>query len=116
MPKSTSSSTGKKGVKLARFELVPPEALWALAEVYGVGGLKYDDRNWEKGIPFSQMYGALQRHAIQFWGGEDVDPEDGQKHMASVMWHAAGILTMAEIRPDLDDRPRKTKLESRQVA
>ena len=37
---------GIKGQKLARFDLIPPEVEWALAEHYGRGCLKYQDRNW----------------------------------------------------------------------
>ena len=36
---------GEKGAKLARFDLIPPEATWALAEHYGKGCAKYSDRN-----------------------------------------------------------------------
>lgn len=32
---------GEKGSKLARFSLIPPEFLWALAEHYGKGAAKY---------------------------------------------------------------------------
>lgn len=39
---SEDPTTGaKKGTKLARFSLVPPDAYWALAEHYGKGAQKY---------------------------------------------------------------------------
>ncbi|MHA2642857.1 MAG: RNA-guided endonuclease TnpB family protein [bacterium JZ-2024 1] len=40
---------GEKSQKDARFDLIPPAALWALAEHYGMGILKYAERNWERG-------------------------------------------------------------------
>jgi hypothetical protein len=83
---------GEKGIKGARFDLIPPQALWELAELYGVGANKYQDRNWERGYRWGLSYAALQRHAQQFWGGEDVDEEMGVCHMASVAWHALALL------------------------
>jgi len=84
---------GEKGSKLARFDLIPPEALWELAEVYGKGCKKYDDRNWEKGYRWGLSVAALQRH-LQLWlMGEDIDPETGRHHLAQVAWHAFTLLT-----------------------
>ena len=100
-----AETDGKKGVKLARMDLIPPYPLWKLAEVYGIGSRKYADRNWERGISFSKLYGALQRHALQFWGGEDTDPVDGQDHLASVAWMAFALLELQRTHPELDDRP-----------
>lgn len=99
-----NQNEGKKGVKLARYDLIPPYPLWKLAEVYGIGAEKYDLRNWEEGIPFTKLFGAMQRHAWQFWAGEDVDPENGQLHLASVAWMAFALIEMQRMRPDLDDR------------
>lgn len=82
---------GQKGTKLARFSLIPPEFLWALAEHYGKGALKYDDRNWEKGYKWSLTADALERHWTQFKLGEDVDSETGSHHLLAVAWHAAAL-------------------------
>jgi hypothetical protein len=101
----SSQTAGKKGVKLARMDLVPPYPLWKLSEVYGLGSVKYADRNWEKGVHFSKLYGALQRHAQQFWAGEDYDEENGQLHLASIAWMAFALIEMGRTHPELDDRP-----------
>ena len=58
---------GAKGRKLARHELLPPEALTAIAERFGLGAQKYEDNNWRKGYSWSLSYGALQRHLLAFW-------------------------------------------------
>ena len=100
-----SKTAGKKGQKLARLELIPPYPLWLLAEVYGRGARKYADRNWERGVNYSKLYGALLRHANQFWAGEDIDPQDGQHHLASVAWMAFALLEMQRTHSELDDRP-----------
>jgi hypothetical protein len=40
---------GVKGQKLARFDLIPVNPLWELAEHFGRGAQKYADRNFERG-------------------------------------------------------------------
>ena len=63
------------------------------------------DRNWEQGMDWSRVYGALQRHLNAWWGGEHTDPETGKSHL----WHAnccMAFLTTYEIRNvGNDDRP-----------
>lgn len=78
---------GKKGSKLARFSLIPRDWLWALAEHYGKGALKYDDRNWEKGYRWSLSLDAHDRHLSQWLMGEDDDPETGSSHLIAAAWH-----------------------------
>ena len=101
----TSETGGAKGQKLARFDLLPWDVLWQLAEHYGRGALKYEDRNWERGYPFSLSIAALGRHFAQFCSGEDVDSETGSHHMLAVMFHAAALIRNADAHPDMDDRP-----------
>lgn len=87
----TSDTGGQKETKLARFDLIPAEVLWGLAEHYGRGAEKYGENNWSLGYDWKLSYAALQRHANQFWQGEDVD-EEGFKHLTAVMFHAAALL------------------------
>ena len=88
-----------------RFDLIPIHPLRELANVYTIGANKYDDRNWELGINYSRLYAALQRHVTAFWNGEDFDQEDGQHHLASVVWCAFAIMEFQyRNREDLDDR------------
>lgn len=99
---------GEKGSKVARFDLVPPRSLKALAEHFGKAciehGGKYEARNWQKGTHWSLNYAAAMRHFTQWWSGEDLD-EDGNSHLAAVMWHACVLIEFAATHPDLDDRP-----------
>lgn len=96
---------GEKGVKPERYDLIPVEPLRQVARIYGYGAAKYADRNWEQGYEWSKSYAALQRHANAFWGGEDIDPESGLPHLASVVFHALAMLEWASTHPELDDRP-----------
>lgn len=73
-----------------RYDLLPPEALEAVARVLTFGATKYGDRNWEQGIEEGRLYGAAQRHLWADWRGEKLDPESGMPHL----WHAACNLCM----------------------
>lgn len=97
----------EKGVKLARFDLIPAQALYDLAEQYGKGAEKYTDHNYRKGYNWSQSYAALQRHLTQFWGGEDVDEETGTRHLISAAWHCLTLATFMDEYTEGDDRYRK---------
>lgn len=104
----TSSTGGAKGVKPERYSLIPSRALAWVARMYGRGAQKYhetpDKPNWRKGYEWSKSYDALQRHANQFWDGEDIDEETQMPHMAAVAFHALALLTFMEEHPEFDDR------------
>ena len=98
---------GQKGSKAARFDLLPPGPLWKVAELYGRGAEKYAPRNWQRGYDWSLSFAAMMRHAWQFWRGEDVDPETGCPHLASVVFHAFAMMEFSDTHPELDDRPHR---------
>ena len=103
--RTISSTGGEKGVKDARFDLIPPHPLWAVATHYGVGARKYEARNWERGYEWSKSFGALQRHAVAWWAGEDIDDETGSNHLAAIVFHAFALLEFTDTHPEFDDRP-----------
>lgn len=77
---------GKKfDVDKLPMDLIAPEIMVALATILAFGAKKYDARNWEKGMAWGRVFGALMRHLWAWWGGEKVDPETGYSHL----WHAA---------------------------
>jgi hypothetical protein len=93
-----------------RYELIPAEALEALAALYADGALKYGDRNWEKGMSMSRLFGALMRHGWKWMRGEtyDSDPKTGaiHHHMIQVAWNAFAIYTLDKRNlKQYDDRP-----------
>lgn len=110
----TSETGGQKGVKLARFGMIPTYPLRLLAERFGKGAQKYPSvnglDNWRRGYPWSLSYDAMMRHLTAFWGGEDIDPDSGQPHLAAVAWHAFVLLEWSR-HPKLvekyDDRQDK---------
>ena len=99
-----SETGGKKEIKLGRFDLVPVEPLTELAEHYGRGATKYADHNWSNGYDWGHSYASLMRHLTAFWGGEDIDPESGSKHIIAVAWHALTLSYFMDHHPDYDNR------------
>ena len=87
-----------------RYDLIPVYPLEEVARVYTLGAKKYADHNWRKGIAWSRIYGAMQRHANAYWQGESNDPEDGQKHLASVVWTAFTLMEYEKFKLGEDDR------------
>lgn len=102
--RTTSATGGEKGTKPERYDLIPVGALAQVAALYGRGAAKYAAHNWRRGYEWSKSYAALQRHATQFWNGEDNDAEMDLPHMASVAFHAFALLTFMEEQRDFDDR------------
>jgi len=103
----------KQGIKYdngkERYDLIPIEPLRKLAEVYTIGAYKYTDRNWEKGIDWGRLYAAMMRHANAWWGGETIDKEDKQHHLASVVWCAFTLMEYERTHPEFDPRTEISK-------
>lgn len=97
------------------YHLISPHILNALATILEFGAKKYAPRNWEDGMDWSRVFGALQRHMWAWWGGEKLDPETGKSHL----WHAACCL-MFLIHYEMvgigkDDRPSVTNDNNKEV-
>ncbi len=92
-----------------KVELLPPFALEKIAEILTFGAQKYAAWNWSKGIEYSRLYGALQRHMMSWYKGEEVDPESGKSHLYHAGCCLLFLIEMDEFRKDLDDRPTHYK-------
>lgn len=90
-----------------RFDLLPYEAIEALAKWYEEGAKKYDERNWENGISVKDCINRMIRHALK--AGNGWTDED---HLAAVMWNAAAAITMMQRRPDCNDHRWNVREES----
>ncbi len=90
-----------------RPDLISPFALERLGEWLRLGSLKYEERNWEKGIPLSRSTASLCRHLLKFQQGEH-----DEDHLAAIMCNAMFIIhTMEMVRrgvlpPSLLDLPK----------
>lgn len=89
----------------ARMDLLPPEFLFATADILAFGAGKYGDRNWEKGMSWGRVFAALMRHMWAWWRKEAHDPETGKSHL----WHAACciafLIAYEQRQSGTDDRP-----------
>jgi len=115
----TFASGATRTASRLRYDLIPPSALRALAERYGIGAVIHGEVNWQKGIPFSANIYHMQEHLERFKEGRvdqrTITPKDGSssfvytdadiENLAAVMWGAAAMIHFIETgRADLDDR------------
>ena len=95
---------GAKGSKPCRVDLIPPDPLWQLGLVYGMGAEKYEPYNWLRGYKWSLSIAALFRHLILYIRGEYMDEESKLAHLAHVMWHCATLMEFHRLKKGTDDR------------
>ncbi len=103
---TNTTTGGEKCRKRARFDLLPWDCLWEVAEHYAVAPAtgKYSDHNWRRGYAWSLSLGAMGRHLAALAHGEDIDPESNTPHAAAIVFHALALLWFRRAHPDLDDR------------
>lgn len=105
IPRETLDEGRKDDGGKVRYELLPPELLDGVAQILTFGAVKYEDRNWERGMKWSRVFGALMRHMWAWWRGQHTDPETSKSHL----WHAGcciAFLIAYEARQiGEDDRP-----------
>ena len=89
-----------------RPDLISPFALMRLGEWLRLGAEKYDERNWEQGIPIQRCIASLYRHLLAYQAGEN-----DEDHMAAIMCNSMFIIHNEEMIADgvlpaeLDDMP-----------
>ena len=102
MKEWNKSETGamREAIGVPYFRQLPLEALAAGAAALEYGANKYDNRNWEKGLPYQQMIDSLKRHIEDFERGHDYDDAEGGSglpHVALIM-SSAMMLSASVIR------------------
>lgn len=102
-----------------RMELTPPEWEIALADVSTKGSLKYEARNWEKGMGWASMIGCMKRHINKFLAGERYDGEEfdldkgttGCHHLAMVAWNALALMSYDLRQIGTNDFPKDSTMQ-----
>lgn len=86
--------------------LLPVRAVNEILKVLKFGADKYAPFNWlkGKGMPYSQLYNAMERHKILWVLGEDIDKESGLLHLAHMATGSIFLLTYALLGLGIDDR------------
>lgn len=95
-----------RGDAKGRPDLRPVHALNILDRHMEAGAAKYNDRNWEQGMPLSEFINSGIRHLEKELAGYDDEP-----HAAAALWNIACFLetrhriAMGMLPPELDDLP-----------
>jgi hypothetical protein len=84
--------------------LLSSKALLEIAKVMTFGKDKYGAQNWRKGIAWSRVYAAVQRHLLAWNDGETNDPETGLNHLAHASAGLLFLLEYSQTHKELDDR------------
>ena len=72
-----------------KYDLIPTEAIKALAEVLTYGAKKYKPDNWKNCEDVSRYIAALMRHLEAYRSGKTVDDESGLPHIYHLLTNAA---------------------------
>ena len=69
--------------KVCRPGLIAPEFAFGIGTVLAYGAHKYSAGNWARGMAWSRVIDALDRHWLAWKSGETKDAETGYSHL----WH-----------------------------
>ena len=85
-----------------RLDLLPACAILRVAKHFENGALKYDERNWEKGIPVHSYIDSALRHLMKY-----LDGQNDEDHLCAAAWNCLCAMWTEEKRPDLQDIPTR---------
>ena len=85
-----------------RMDLLPACAIIRLAKHFENGAKKYEERNWEKGIPTHSFIDSAIRHLLKY-----LDGADDEDHLCAAAWNCMCCMWTEEKRPDLIDIPSR---------
>ena len=85
-----------------RFDLLPMCVLMRLAKHYEKGALKYEERNWERGIDAHSFADSAFRHLVKY-----MDGWDDEDHLIAAIWNLCGLAWTEEKKPELVDIPAR---------
>lgn len=77
-----------------RYDLVPPSAIKAMADVLTFGARKYKPNNWRNCEELGRYVAATMRHFEAYRAGEVNDPDSGLPHLAHAMTNLAFLLEL----------------------
>ena len=89
-----------------RMSLFPPDVLNQICEVLEFGAAKYGDNNWRKGMEWTRLYDAAQRHLQAWLQNEDLDKESNINHLAHACCNLVFLLNYVNSQKGEDNRPK----------
>lgn len=69
-----------------RLDLIPPEIIEMLGEIFQYGASLYGKNNWEKGFDEDRLIAAALRHYVAWAKGSRYDGVSGLPHLAHAAW------------------------------
>jgi len=93
-----SSGASRNDIGKIRLDLIPPEALLELGEVFGEGAVRHGDENWKKGMPNAVVINHMLRHLLLYIKGDRDEP-----HMGKVMFGCCVLIWNEENNINLED-------------
>lgn len=102
---TTGGVRGNPGGK-GRYDLLPPYAIHRIARHFENGAVKYEDRNWERGLPVMRYLDSALRHTFQLLDGDTSEDHAAAAiwnlmcYMQTLYWVEEGLLPL-----ELDNRP-----------
>lgn len=91
-------------------ELDPCTAILELSKHYEEGSRKYQERNWEKGIPLHCYIDSGMRHYLKHLRGDRDEPHD-----RAFLWNMFGAIWTHINKPSLVDLPFVTTLTEAEI-
>lgn len=68
-----------------------PYLILELSKHFEKGAIKYDERNWEKGIPEDRYIDSGMRHYLKYLNGEE-----DEDHFVAFLWNIACLIWTVE--------------------
>ena len=106
MEKKLTNLKDALGIEKVSLHCIPCGPLMELGLAMLEGGRKYGTHNYrEMGVRASVYYDAVMRHVMDWWEGEDIDPDSGLHHIVKA------IASLIVLRDSMlmgncdDDRP-----------
>ena len=87
-----------------RCDLLPACAILRLSKHFENGAIKYEERNWERGIPMSAMLDSGMRHLLKY-----MDGQTDEDHLVAATWNLICAMWMEEKKPEMQDIPSRMK-------
>ena len=81
-----------------RLDLIPPEALEELGEVFGEGAITHGDENWKKGMPNSVVINHMMKHFLAWQKGDR-----RELHLGKVMFGCCVLIWNDANNINVDD-------------
>lgn len=97
-----SGATRMNDIGPVRYDLISPFGEERLAALYGKGAETHGERNWEQGMPISDVINRMKRHINQYMRGDRTED-----FMAKVSWAAYAIMEFDATHPECMDIPRR---------